>query len=272
MKTRFLNVMIGFLLPAAVACSTSQSATRPTTPAVTTISQARQDYLAGMEALREADYPKATDLLQRVARAPSYIVYAPLAKLRLADAAFFQDRFEEAMEGYRSFIETNQGDPNLHYAAFMLARSAVKAQPSQFFMDPPADRRDQRRIRSSMAALMDFVERFPDSPYVDQALAMLHESVTTVVSFEMEVARFYMTRDKPVGAAQRLQRLLRDIPRATSFENVHLALAEALIASSAFDEARVLCQQYSDRFASGSRQEKMAHLCSEAQAHAPVVQ
>jgi len=259
------------VLVVMTGCATTQTATTATATA-TTISQARQDYLTGLQALRDADYPKASEYLQRVARAPSYIVYAPLARLRLADAAFFQDRYEEAMEGYRSFIETSQGDPNLHYATFMLAEASVKAQPSTFFMDPPADRRDQRRLRSSMVALTDFIERFPDSPFIGQALASLRESVKTVVSFEMEVAHFYMTRDKPAGAVQRLQRLLKDVPRSASEEDVHVALTEALVAAGDFDVARSECMRYLERFVAGKAQARMTHLCAKADAHAPVVQ
>jgi outer membrane protein assembly factor BamD len=231
---------------------------------VTTLSQARADYLAGLRALEAVDYTTATELFQKVARGPSYIVYSPLARLRIADTFFFQDKFDEASEGYRAFMETSQGDPNLHYAAFMYAKSRVKALPADFILTPPSDRRDQRKVRSALGALAEFTERFPDSPHVDEALVLLGRTTDVVTSFEMEVAHFYMTRKKPAGAANRLLALLQDVPTSNRSEKVRVALVEALAASRDTATLARECEVYGERFPGGRDRAKVRTLCQDA--------
>ncbi len=229
---------------------------------VTTLAQAREDYLVGLTALKEADYPAARERLQKVARGPSYIAYTPLARLRLADALMLEEKYEEAAEAYRSFTQTALGDPNLHYAHYRLAEATVRSMPADFFLLPPADRKDQRPVRAAIKALEEFLTRFPDSPYVLEARQMLDRMVRIAGSFEMEVAHFYRTRDRPLGAARRLQRLVRDIPATGRLEEVRAALIEALAASGDAEALESECARYRERFPVGRR--KVLALCASA--------
>jgi outer membrane protein assembly factor BamD len=258
-----LHLIVGFLvIPAFVAgCASTQATGGTTGRPTTTLSQSRDEYLSGLKALENADYATSMEILQRVSRGPSYIVYAPLARLRLADALFYQEKYDEAVEGYRAFIETSAGDPNLHYAYYRLAESRVKAISGDFFLVPPSDRRDQKRVRSALGALRDFTLRFPDSPYIVEALQMQDRMTAVVASFEMEVARFYMSRGKPVGAASRLQRLVSDVPTAQRLEDARIALVEALAASKDASLATV-CAAYIEDFPSGKHRSRATRLCT----------
>lgn len=252
---------------AALGCSSAPVA-RGSVERVTTLSQARQDYYQGLKALEEGEYLVATEHLQKVARGPSYIVYSPLARLRLADALFMQEKYDEAVEAYRSFTETNEGDPNLHYAWFRMAESKVKALPFEWFLVPPSDRRDPTRVRSAMLTLDEFVRRFPDSPYVEDGIAILERMARTVISFEMEVAHFYMTRNKPAGAVGRLQRLLAEVPRAGGFEDARFAYVEALAANGDKEVLGRECESFRQRFPSGRHRDRVESLCRAATASA----
>jgi outer membrane protein assembly factor BamD len=262
-----LSLVLALGLAASFAGCPDKTVT--STERVSTLAQARTDYLEGLRALEDADYPRATELLQRVARGPSYIVYSPLARLRLADSLFFQEKYEEAVEAYRAFTETSAGDPNLHYAYYMLAESSVRSLPAEFFLVPPADRRDQRRIRVTLGAYKDFLDRFPDSPFVEPASMSLKRMIRIVTSYEMEVARFYMTRDKPAGAVARLQRLAADVPVCLADEDVHVALATALAATKDADALRKECDTYRQRFPAGRRRAEVASACARVPVEAP---
>jgi len=257
-----MRILLLILVAVAFGCSGAQKASDSTR--VTTLAQARDDYLAGLRALEEGDYTTATDLLQKVARGPSYIVYSPLAKLRLADAYFFQEKYEEAAEAYRAFMETNAGDPNLHYAWFMMAKSRVKSLPAEFFLIPPADRRDQRKVRAALDSLGQFLKDFPDSPYVEEAILLLQQMVKVVTSYEMEVARFYMSRDKPAGAANRLKRLVAEVPRAGALEETRAALIHALAKNMDAEALRQECEYYMARFPAGKHRSEVQRWCAMA--------
>lgn len=261
MQRPFRNVFFLTIAALLVGCAGTQVTRAPGGRPATTLSQSRDEYLAGLRALETGDYATSMETLQRVARGPSYIVYAPLARLRLADALFYQEKFDEAVEGYRGFIETSAGDPNLHYAYYRLAESRVKVISGDFFLVPPSDRRDQKRVRAALAALRDFTLRFPDSPYIVDALQMQDRMTAIVASFEMEVARFYMSRGKPVGAANRLQRLVTDVPTAQRLEDARIALVEALAAAKDASLGTA-CSAYRDDFPMGKHQSRAARLCT----------
>ena len=227
----------------------------------TTLALSRRDYLNALDALRVGDYAASMEGLQKVARGPSYIVYSPLARLRFADALLYQEKFDEAGEAYRAFIETNSGDPNLHYAYFRLAESKVKSLAGDFFLVPPADRRDQKKVRSSLAALQDFVNRYPDSPYVLEATAMLNRMTGIVTSFEMEVADFYTSRDKPGGAVSRIRRLMAEVPRAARLEDTRVAYVKALAAAGQAEALARECEAYRELFPAGWQRTAVASLC-----------
>jgi len=268
--TRFKRPIGWFAFLAMIGCS---STTQVRGDRVTTLAQAREDYLAGLAALREADYPTARERLERVARGPSYIVYTPLARLRLADALMFEEKFEEAAEAYRSFTQTALGDPNLHYAYFRLAEATMRSMPADFFLLPPADRKDQRPVRAALKAFAEFLSRFPDSPHVIEARRMLNQLIRIATSFEREVARFYLTRERPVGAVNRLRRLMQDVPEASRMEEIQADLIEALAMAlearpgSAEEpppveprELAIACETYRERFPPGRR--RVLALCS----------
>lgn len=256
MEIRFL-VSFTTLLSLVASCASQPEVRSDRT---TTLAQAREDYLAGLTALREADYPAAREHLQRVARGPSYIAYTPLARLRLADAAMLEEKYEEAREAYRSFTETSLGDPNLHYAYFRLAEATIRSMPADFFLLPPVDRKDQRPVRAAIKALTDFLTRFPNSPYVLEAREMLERMVRIAQSFEMEVAHFYRTRNRPLGAARRLERLVRDIPEAGRLEEVHAALIESFAEAGEKTALARECERYQTRFPTGRR--RILDLCA----------
>lgn len=248
-----MDIRPAIILVSSLVASACASAPEVRTDRVTSLAQAREDYLAGLTALKEADYPTARERLQKVARGPSYIAYTPLARLRLADALMLEEKYEEAAEAYRSFTQTALGDPNLHYAYYRLAEATVRSMPADFFLLPPADRKDQRPVRTAIKALDEFLTRFPDSPHVLEAREMLERMVRIAGSFEMEVAHFYRTRDRPLGAARRLERLVRDIPATGRLEEVRAMLIEALAGAGDRAGLERECTRYRERFPAGKR-------------------
>ena len=72
-----------------------------------------------------------------VAASPRTSKYAALAKLRLGDALFYQDRYAEATEVFRGFTNQYKSDPNLPYARFKVAQCYYERIPGEWFPAPP---------------------------------------------------------------------------------------------------------------------------------------
>ena len=57
--------------------------------------RAKARYLAGMEELLSGNYTEAIMEFNQVAKNPGYVSYAALARLRVADALFLQEKYGE---------------------------------------------------------------------------------------------------------------------------------------------------------------------------------
>ncbi|MGI6682578.1 MAG: outer membrane protein assembly factor BamD [Myxococcota bacterium] len=263
------SLLFVLILGMAVGCaSTSSSKAKVSTPG-TLAMQSGEAYHRGLQQLKDSDYAKAFETLQAVARGPSYVRYTALARLRLADILFYQEQYDEAAEAYRGFIELNASDPNLHYAYFRMAESKVKSIASDFFLVPPSDRRDPRRVWTALRFLDDFVARYPDSPFIEQGLVLRSKMAQTVSSYEMEVARFYMTRKKPAGAVARINQLMTKVPSTFREEHVHVALIEALSAAKQDAELSKACTTYWDLFPNGKKHKQVSKSCSSVTTRSP---
>jgi outer membrane protein assembly factor BamD len=201
----------------ASACATSGMSLdgRPVekegeTPADT----ARRAYRRGMEELVSGNNNQAVKIFATVARSPRYIRHAALAKIRIGDAYYNDQRFEEAAEAYRSFVAQHGSDPNIPYARFRVASCYYRRVPSGLFIEPPDFERDQTATRSAVRELNSFIAAFPTSQFSTEARVMLVGAQEMLLSHQIYVADFYESRDKPRAVAWRLKHALETYPTA----------------------------------------------------------
>lgn len=173
---------------------------------------ARRAYYEGMRELVDRDYVKATTLFQTVAASPRHVKHAALAKLRLGDALFFQGRYAEATEVYRSFVQQHNADPNLPYARFKVAECYYERLPGEWFASPPAEEFDQTVTTQAEAELKGFVTMFPTSVYAPRARKMLARTRKLLFASEMYAVDFYTQREKWQAVAWRLRDALDTYP------------------------------------------------------------
>ena len=69
---------------------------------------ARQNYEAGEKMLEASRYVEAIKYFEHVKNKYPYSKYAVLAELRIADADFEQEKFTEAIRGYRQFVHDHR--------------------------------------------------------------------------------------------------------------------------------------------------------------------
>jgi outer membrane protein assembly factor BamD len=258
MTSNVLKILIFSAIVASTGCAAQkQELVAQPKHVATTLEVARSAYINGLNSLKEGDFDGAFQSFSTASRAPSHVVYSKLARLRLADTLYYQNMFDEAAKAYVAFINTNTSNPNLHYAYFRLADSKVQSISGDFFLVPPSDRRDQKQVRSALKSIQSFIANFPDSPYCGQVLAMRSRMVDTVTSFEMEVARFYMTRKKPQGAIGRIELLMKDVPAARESDKVRYAYISALAAAGNNEAAFRECTDYLERFPSGRNRDEV---------------
>lgn len=205
MRASALTVLPLFLLAIATAiagCGGPQGA------ALSYGESARRDFERAQGAVDDNDCLTATPLLQNVRREYPYSRYAALAELRLADCELAQQHYTEAIRGYRAFIRQRPTHPEVDTANFQVAISYFRQIPSDFFLSPPPEERDQAATRSALRVVRRFLLEFPESEHVEEARDIERQVLALLARHELYVANYYLSRDRPLATINRLRTLL----------------------------------------------------------------
>jgi len=170
--------------------------------------EAERLYVKGMKALATGDYLEAMQTFRAVLKQPTYLTVTALARLRLADCMFHQDKFEEAIDLYLSFLREHEGDPNAPYAEFMIGRTYFERIPGDMWILPPSHEKDQSMIEETIRQLRNFMVHFPRSRFVPDAQRLIDTCESRLRAHDAYVVDFYADRKLWRGVASRLEKML----------------------------------------------------------------
>src|SRR5262245_35166801 len=170
---------------------------------------AKRAYDEAMQEFNAHNWIEAQSLFREVKRKYSYSKYAKLAELRIADADFEQEKFADAIRGYRQFVHDHRSDvEEVAYARSRIAEAQYK-EISDSFLLPTADERDQATILDAHKELKAFLHDYPNAKQSQKIRELLEEVTARLIRHELYVARFYLQRDNYDAAVSRLQYALR---------------------------------------------------------------
>jgi len=180
---------------------------------------AQRNYEKGLTELEHKDWIAASKYFSFIKSRFPYSKYAVLAELRLADAEFGAEAYLEAIDGYRQFIKfhpTHEMVVN-GYASYRIGEGFFKQLPTDFWLVPPSYEKDQSPTEDAESELRKFLDKYPDSPFRKQAQEVLAKVGKRLAEHEWYVAKYYWSKDKPMGTVLRLRRLL-DRYRGVGFD------------------------------------------------------
>lgn len=187
------------------ACATEKPAENP----LHYTENAKRAYEEALAAYFDRDWEYANQLFQDVKRKWGYSRYARLAELRLADIAYHQEKFAEAVGMYKSFVSDYPHDPEAEYARYRIAKGEF-SQSGESALMPPLEERDLSNIRDAHATLRAFLADYPESTkYRGELDYMLAVVTGLLVRHELYVARFYLRRDNFEAAVARCEYALK---------------------------------------------------------------
>ena len=173
---------------------------------------ARRDYERAMEAYSDSDCLTAQPLFQHVVREYGYSRYAALAELRVADCELSQNHYTEAIRRYRAFVRARPTHERVDYANFQIALCYFRQIPTDIFLTPPPEERDQNPTRSALRVVRRFLRDYPRSEHLDEAQRIERDCLRLLARHELYVAGFYLQRDRPLAAVGRLEYVLAEYP------------------------------------------------------------
>lgn len=170
---------------------------------------AKRAYDEAMVELRDHNWIEAQALFREVKRKYTYSRYAKLAELRIADADMEQEKYIEAIRGYRQYIHDHRADAEeVGYCRGKIAEAQYK-QISESILVPSADERDQAIILESYRELRSYLQDYPTTKEAIRLKELLVDVTARLMRHEIYVARFYLKRDNYDAAVLRLTYAMR---------------------------------------------------------------
>jgi outer membrane assembly lipoprotein YfiO len=146
---------------ASLGCAAEE---RPPQSAFEYAENARAKYEEGVRAIESENWEGAAETLNDLKKRYSYSRYARLAELRLADADLAQDKYAEAVSGYKSFVHDYPNDPEVPYARYRVAKAQYDS-VSQTVLMPPLEERDLAAVNDALVSIRQFLTDYPGSTY-----------------------------------------------------------------------------------------------------------
>jgi len=233
MPRTILALLVSGCLVAAAGCATEKRAESP----LQYTENAKRAYDAALVAFFDHDWEYATQLFNDVKRKYGYSRYARLSELRLADIAYRQDKFAEAVGMYKSFVTDYPNDPETPYARYKIAKAEFVDSGASILL-PPLEERDLSNVREAHVALRALVGDFPDSKHAPELRYMLEVVTGLLVRHELYVARFYLARDNFEAAASRCQYALANYQDSGMEPEALVLLGETYLMMKEGEKAR----------------------------------
>ncbi len=242
-----MKKLLFILALAVVAPVTACDNNQPRT-ALSYTADAKRAYDEAMVEFVNHNWIEASSLFREVKRKYSYSKWARLSELRLADADFEQEKFAEAIRGYRQFVHDHRSDQEeVAYARSRIAESQYK-QINESFLLPSADERDQAVILDAFKELKGYVHDYPDGKATAKVKELLADVTARLMRHELYVARFYLMKDNFEAAVGRIQYAMRNFaggagPKAEAYDSgleaeALLLLGEVYLKMKKYPEAR----------------------------------
>lgn len=158
----------------------------------------------GMEYLRQGSYHNAVQSFQLIKDRYPFSQYGLLASLKLADAHYFKEEYEEALAGYREFEKLHPTNEALPYVGYQTAMC--------YFKQILSEDRDQAVTQNAVNEFQRLLNTYPSSPYTTEAHQKLKECRDCLARHELYVGKFYYRIKKYEAALKRAKKLMIDYP------------------------------------------------------------
>jgi outer membrane protein assembly factor BamD len=184
-------------------------------------------YQEAMEQLANGTLIEAEQSFLRLSRLPNYLPVVALARLRLGDTQYEAQRYDEAIDTFLTFIQRHEGNDNVPYAQFMVAKAHVALMPSSLWILPPVYEMDLTAVVTARQQLEKFLRLYPRSRYATEAMQLRAQCVATQEAHTDYVVQFYRDRKAWSGVVFRLHQALQSSEQRAHTLPRYLLLAEA---------------------------------------------
>ncbi len=244
-----LRMTLLLLFTALGACSsTSEKDSFQTFPEL----DARELYETASTSLKNGNYQAAIRRLEALDLRYPFGAYSQQSQLDLIFAYHKHGDTASALSTADRFIRQNPRHPNVDYAYYMKGVVNFVSEVGFFqeMFSAKLSQRDASRARQAFEDFSELVRRFPDSHYIADARQRMIFLRNRLAEYEIHVAKYYMTREAYLAAANRAKYVVEHYPKTPSVAkalDIMVTAYEILELSDLADKARqVLEYNYPD--------------------------
>lgn len=194
-----------------------------TTPA----DQLYNEGLVQLQAGKRADAVKKFDDVDRL---HPYSEWSKKAVLMQAYTQFERGAYTDCITSAQRFITLYPTSPDAAYAQYLTAES--------YYLQIPDVSRDQARTANALAAYDELIQKYPTSPYAEDARKKILNVKDQLGGKEMDVGRFYLRKHQYLAAINRFKTVVSQYQTTRHVEEALARLVECYYAMGVVNEAQ----------------------------------
>ncbi len=178
----------------------------------------------GMDAYESGKYDKAIEKFQKLKDYYPFSKYAILAELKIADAHYQREEYEEAAFAYENFEQLHPRNEAIPYVIYQIGRCYYDQ------IDSPD--RDQTSAQKALETFQRLVKQFPGDQYSTRAAEHIKTAQKSLAGHAYGVGVFYYKSKHYKAALNRFMSIISDYPDVGYHQKAleYIARCEALIA------------------------------------------
>ena len=158
----------------------------------------------GMSNLEKGRYENASENFQNVKDRYPYSKYAITAELKMADALFKTEEFEEAYEAYDEFERLHPKNRDIPYVVYQKGMC--------HFLQVTTVDRDQSNTLKAKEDFDRLVRKFPRDDYAGRARKKIRRCLIYLAEYELYVGHYYYNMGKYKTAMGRYSHIIQNYP------------------------------------------------------------
>jgi outer membrane protein assembly factor BamD len=219
-----------------------------TAPSVAYAKTAEENWKLGEDAFKDEDYLAAQRYYSFVKSKFPYSQFTAQAELRIGDCQFARSRYIEAIDTFQNFVRLHPTHEKVPYAIYKTGMSYYQQIPSDWFLLPPSEEKEQTAVRDAERVLKDYVERFPNDANIKEGRKTLTEVRKKLLAHERYVADFYKRLGKDRAYVGRLEVIRKSFPDVGLNDELLLEIATVYTRLGQMDDARGAVKEMEQKF------------------------
>jgi outer membrane protein assembly factor BamD len=130
--------------------------------------------------------------------------YAILAELKIADAHFHLEQYDEAIMGYNAFEKMHPRNDAVPYVINQIGMC--------WFKQINTIDRDDTPAKNALAQFQRLLEQYPGNQYEESAQKNIKKCLENIIDHELAVANFYYKTKKYKSALKRYEYIVEHFP------------------------------------------------------------